>query len=96
MLSEAPFTRGEIINADFQILREKDISAVAARQIGSAPGNTARPILTVCANRGEMLDEIDKFEQKAHGVYSDYVRQGLKVGGDCVRIDYQEKAAQAV
>ena len=56
--SKAKFTKEEIINADLKILRERDISAVAARGIGIYFGCFARPIFTVFENRGEVLDDL--------------------------------------
>ena len=74
MPPKAKFTRQEIIEAGLAILREQDISAVTAREIGNRLGSSARPIFTVFDNMGEVLNGI---EAKAREIYSEYVRQGI-------------------
>ncbi len=75
MPPKAKFTKKEIIDAGLAILRERDISAVTAREIGNYLGSSARPIFTVFENMSEVLDGIEK---KAREIYSDYVQQGLQ------------------
>lgn len=75
MPPKAKFTKEEIIGAGLAILRERDISAVTAREIGNYLGSSARPIFTVFENMGEVLDGI---EYKAREIYSEYVQQGLQ------------------
>ena len=69
------FTKEEIINAGLAILRERNISAVTAREIGNYLGSSARPIFTVFENMSEVIDGIEK---KAREIYSEYVQQGLQ------------------
>ncbi len=75
MPPNAKFTKEEIIDAGLAILRERDISAVTAREIGRYLGSSARPIFTVFENMGEVLDGI---ERRAREIYTGYVRQGLE------------------
>lgn len=75
MPPKAKFTKEEIINAGLTILRERDISAVTAREIGSYLGSSPRPIFTIFENMGEVMDEIEK---KAREIYTEYVREGLQ------------------
>ncbi|MBR2134529.1 MAG: TetR/AcrR family transcriptional regulator [Eubacterium sp.] len=75
MPPKAKFTKEEIIDAGLAILRERDISAVTAREIGNYLGSSARPIFTVFENMSEVLDGIEK---KAREIYSEYVQQGLQ------------------
>ena len=75
MPPKAKFTKDEIIDAGLAILRERDISAVTAREIGNYLGSSARPIFTVFDNMGEVLNGI---EAKAREIYSEYVEQGLQ------------------
>ncbi|MBR1534013.1 MAG: TetR/AcrR family transcriptional regulator [Ruminococcus sp.] len=75
MPPKAKFTKEEIINAGLAILRERDISAVTAREIGNYLGSSARPIFTVFENMSEVIDGI---EDKAREIYSEYVQQGLQ------------------
>ena len=75
MPPKAKFTKEDIIDAGLAILRERDISAVTAREIGNYLGSSARPIFTVFDNMGEVLNGI---EAKAREIYSEYVEQGLQ------------------
>ena len=75
MPPKAKFTKDEIIDAGLAILRERDISAVTAREIGNYLGSSARPIFTVFDNMGEVLNGI---EAKSREIYSEYVEQGLQ------------------
>lgn len=75
MPPKAKFTKEEILNAGMAILRERDISAVTAREIGNYLGSSARPIFTVFKNMSEVIDGI---ENKAREIYSDYVHKGLQ------------------
>ena len=75
MPPKSKFTKEEIIDAGLAILRERDISAVTAREIGKYLGSSARPIFTVFDNMGEVLEGI---ECRAREIYSEYVRQGLQ------------------
>ena len=75
MPPKAKFTKEEIIGAGIAILRERDISAVTAREIGNYLGSSARPRFTVFENMSEVIDGIEK---KAREIYSEYVQQGLQ------------------
>ena len=75
MPPKAKFSKEEIIDAGLAILRERDISAVTAREIGNYLGSSARPIFTVFENMSEVLDGI---ENRAREIYSEYVKQGLQ------------------
>ena len=75
MPPKAKFTKEEIIDAGLAILRERDISAVTAREIGNYLVSSARPIFTVFENMSEVLDGI---ENRAREIYSEYVKQGLQ------------------
>lgn len=75
MPPKAKFTRQEIVTAGMTILREKGMSAVTAREIGSRLGSSARPIFTVFENMGEVIGEIEK---SAKEIYTGYVKHGLQ------------------
>ena len=75
MPPKAKFSKEEIIDAGLAILRERDISAVTAREIGNYLVSSARPIFTVFENMSEVLDGI---ENRAREIYSEYVKQGLQ------------------
>ena len=75
MPPEAKFTKEEIINAGLEILREKDLSAVTAREIGKRLGSSARPIFTVFKSMDEVICGI---KNKAGEIYTEYVKRGLE------------------
>lgn len=75
MPPRAKFAKEEIINAGLAILRERDISAVTAREIGKYLKSSARPIFTTFQNMNEVMEGI---EEKARQIYSEYVQNGLK------------------
>ena len=75
MPPKAKFSKEEIIDAGLAILRERDISAVTAREIGNYLVSSARPIFTVFENMSEVLDGI---ENRAREIYFEYVKQGLQ------------------
>ena len=75
MPPKSKFTREEIILAALQLVREKGIEAVTARELGERLGSSARPIFTVFKNMEEMKAELIK---KAKSLYKEYVAEGLK------------------
>ena len=75
MPPRAKFTKEEIINAGLEILRNKDLGSVTAREIGKYLHSSARPIFTTFTNMSEVIEGI---EAKAKEIYSEYVQEGLK------------------
>lgn len=75
MPPRAKFTKGEIVDAGLGILRERGLAAVTAREIGRCLGSSSRPIFTVFENMGEVISAI---EDRARGIYSEYVQRGLR------------------
>lgn len=75
MPPKARYTREEIIGAGLAIVREHDISAVTAREIGRRLGSSSSPIFTVFENMSEVVAAV---EGRAREIYSEYVRQGLR------------------
>ncbi len=75
MPPKAKFTEEEIIAVALEILREKDISSVTAREIGKKLGSSSRPIFTVFENMSQVLEGINK---AVRAIYSSYVSRGLR------------------
>ena len=75
MPPRAKFTKEEIINAGLEILKEKDLSSVTAREIGKRLKSSSRPIFTTFQNMNEVMEGI---KDKAREIYTGYVQQGLK------------------
>lgn len=70
----AKFSREEIISAALEIVRERGIDAVTARELGARLNSSARPVFTVFENMEEVRKEVVK---AAKEVYRQYVEQGL-------------------
>lgn len=75
MPPKAKFTREEIISMALEIVREKGIEAVTARELGARLQSSARPIFTVFENMEEVLTEVLK---AARELYKQYVERGLQ------------------
>lgn len=75
MPPKAKFTKEEIVNAGIEILREKGIESVTAREIGNYLNSSARPIFTVFSSMNDVMKEI---EVKAKKIYAQYIRKGLE------------------
>lgn len=75
MPPKAKFTRGEIIEAAFQIARTEGFDKITARELGKKLGSSARPIFTVFENMDEVKAEV---AARAREVYGQYVADGLK------------------
>ena len=54
------FTREEIVDKAFELVREKGFDALTARELGSRLGSSARPIFTVFKDMNELKDEVRK------------------------------------
>ncbi|MDE6677100.1 MAG: TetR/AcrR family transcriptional regulator [Clostridia bacterium] len=83
MPPKAKFTKEEIIKAAVDLVRQRGIEAVTARELGAQLGSSARPVFTVFKNMDEVLSEVGR---SAREPYNDYVAEGLK----------QEKAFKGV
>lgn len=75
MPPKAKFTKEEIVNAGIEILREKGIESVTAREIGNYLNSSARPIFTVFSSMNDVMKGI---EVKAKKIYAQYIRKGLE------------------
>lgn len=75
MPPKAKFNQEEIIQAAMQIVRERGIEAVTARELGLQLGSSARPIFTTFSNMEEVKEAIIKAARK---LYKQYVEEGLK------------------
>lgn len=75
MPPKAKFTKEEIVDAGIEILREKGIGSVTAREIGNYLNSSARPIFTVFSSMNDVMQEI---EIKAKEIYAQYIKKGLE------------------
>ena len=54
------FTREEIIEAALQLVSERGMAALTARDLGERLGSSARPIFTLFKNMEEVQQEVRK------------------------------------
>ena len=76
MPPKAKFTREEIISAALDILRERGIEAITARELGARLNSSARPIFTLYRNMDEVLSDTVR---AVRDIYNrEYVQKGLQ------------------
>jgi len=75
MPPKAKFTKEEVVDAAFTIVREKGIEALTARELSKALGSSARPIFTTFNNMEEVKDCVI---QKAIELDAEYTNKGLQ------------------
>ena len=74
MPPRAKFTREEIIEAAFHIVKTDGFEALTSRALGTRLGSSARPIFTVFQSMDEVQQAVIK---SAKALYKEYVDQGL-------------------
>ena len=74
MPPKAKFTREEIIEAAFHIVKTDGFEALTSRALGAYLGSSARPIFTVFKNMDEVQQSVI---EAAKILYKKYVDQGL-------------------
>lgn len=52
------FTKDEIVQAALEVVSQKGVEALTAKELGDALGNSARPIFTVFRSMKEVQDEV--------------------------------------
>lgn len=66
------FTKEEIIDTAFQIVRTEGMDALTARELGKKLGSSARPIFTVFKDMNELKSEV---RNKANELFNTYLAQ---------------------
>jgi len=74
MPPKARYTRDEIIEKAFQMVREKGIESVVARELGKELGTSSSPIFTAFKNMEELQQEVRK---RALQEFESYVKDAL-------------------
>lgn len=74
MPPKAKFTKEEIVEAAFQIVRTDGFDALTSRALGTRLGSSARPIFTVFQSMDEVQQAVI---ESAKALYKEYVHQGL-------------------
>lgn len=88
------FSREQIIDNAFEIVRRDGLGALTARRLGKKLGSSARPVFTVF----DSMDDVEReVVSRAKGLYSEYVFAGLAsvpafkgVGTEYIRFAMQE------
>lgn len=87
MPPKAKFTRDEIIEAALNIVAQRGVDALTARELGAALGSSARPIFTVFENMEELNMEVreaamkrfEEYAKKAEGYTPIFKQVGLQM-----------------
>lgn len=74
MPPKAKFSREEIVQAAFGIVRSDGIGALTARALGARLNSSARPIFTVFQSMDEVVREVIGAAKR---LYAEYVERGL-------------------
>ncbi len=74
MPPRAKFTKEEIIEAAFNIVKTDGLEALTSRALGTRLGSSARPIFTVFQSMDEVQQAVI---ESAKALYKEYVDQGL-------------------
>ena len=74
MPPKAKFTKEEIIDAAFHIVKTDGFEALTSRALGTRLGSSARPIFTVFQSMDEVQQAVI---EAAKALYKEYVDQGL-------------------
>ncbi len=74
MPPKAKFTKEEIIDAAFQLVRADGFDALTSRALGACLGSSARPIFTVFQSMDEVQQAVIG---AAKALYKEYVEKGL-------------------
>ncbi|MCI9487536.1 MAG: TetR/AcrR family transcriptional regulator [Lachnospiraceae bacterium] len=74
MPPKAKFSRDEIIEAAFGLVRAEGPTALTSRALGQALGSSARPIFTVFRNMEEVAQAVT---DAAKSLYRKYIKKGL-------------------
>lgn len=75
MPPKAKFTKEEITESAFNIVRADGFEALTSRELGIRLGSSARPIFTVFKNMEEVQQAV---VESAKALYKEYVNKGLR------------------
>lgn len=73
------FTREQIIQTALELVSEKGIEGLTARELGAALGSSARPIFTVFQNMEELQGEVRKAAMARFESYAEHTLTGMSL-----------------
>lgn len=71
MPPKAKYTREEIVQIALELVSEKGIEALNARNLGAALGTSTRPVFTAFRNMKELTDEVKSAAMRKFDEYAD-------------------------
>lgn len=71
------FTRDEVIQAALQIVSQKGMSGLTARELGESLGSSARPIFTLFKNMEELQNEVRAAAMRRFEAYGDKLSRDM-------------------
>lgn len=77
MPPKAKYTREEIIQIALELVSEKGIGALNARNLGAALGTSTRPVFTAFKNMNELIEEV---KTAAMHKFDEYARNDSEIG----------------
>ena len=88
------YTKEEIVNAAYELTREKGIEAVVAREVGKRLNTSSSPVFTAWSSMDELKEEVWKMAKKKYQQYMadifDYSPAFKEFGMRCVGFAAQE------
>lgn len=88
------YTKEAIVNAAYELTREKGIDAVVAREVGKRLNTSSSPIFTAWSSMEELKEEVYKLARRKYQEYMadifDYSPAFKEFGMRCVRFAAQE------
>lgn len=88
------YTKEEIVNAAFELTREKGIDAVVAREVGKRLNTSSSPIFTAWSSMDELKQEVYKLARQKYQQYMadifDYCPAFKEFGMRCVGFAAEE------
>lgn len=63
------YTKEEVVDAAFELARERGMDAVSAREVGKKLGSSVAPIFTVCDSMEELREEVWKLAKQRYQEY---------------------------
>lgn len=77
--------KSTLIDAAFQMAREKGIESVVARELGKRLGTSSSPIFTAFKNMEELHKEVRNMAMKEHNISQSY-QELIGESGDTVEV----------
>lgn len=71
------FTKEEIVTAALQLVSQKGVDGLTARELGGMLGSSARPIFTIFKNMEELQDEVKAAAMQRFEKYAEHTLNGM-------------------